>query len=430
MSALLMTQSYPNSSFTNETVLQQTLSKNNPSAEVSSFSQLAITDQKNNSSKSNQIPTLNEILKPEKVSSIRQNESPNQRFSRDASGLKTKALDKKLLAELEKNLGLEEANANLMPPSPLPTEGKVNNHMRRRSHANESRALIPQNSPVPVLQPPPQNINKRSDARRFTTAITKASSPITFSSSNNSNHSNYDTVSNLQSYKERSRSLSRKITTSKENHSTVRPLMTDQNTALRVALPPSSSEAFTSTTRSGVYDSCAGISTQTTKTTAHVKPFDRNMENLSSDYTGRNEEMGASFNRHPVGMGDVASMARQANWKTLNFSMTGGARSRVGGPRAQASNASAAVVSAAAHEIRTATEARHYQPLYNEDITPTGSPWPPPMAEDDDHLSDQRRQLAEIERLRNSRSFLPPSGASRPANHLEINKLAQVSCLL
>ena len=430
MSALLMTQSYPNSSFTNETVLQQTLSKNNPSAEVSSFSQLAITDQKNNSSKPNQIPTLNEILKPEKVSSIRQNESMNQRFSRDASGLKTKALDKKLLAELEKNLGLEEANANLMPPSPLPTEGKVNNHMRRRSHANESRAPIPQNSSVPVLQPPPQNINKRSDARRFTTAIAKASPPITSASSNNPNHFNYDTVSNLQSYKERSRSLSRKTTTSKENHPTMRPLMTDQNTALRVALPPSSSEAFTSTTRSGVYDSCAGISTQTTKTTAHVKPFDRNMENLSSDYTGRNEEMGASFNRHPVGMGDVASMARQANWRTLNFSMTGGARSRIGGPRAQASNASAAVVSAAAHEIRTATEARHYQPLYNEDITPTGSPWPPPMAEDDDHLSDQRRQLAEIERLRNSRSFLPPSGASRPANHLEINKLAQVSCLL
>ena len=92
----------------------------------------------------------------------------------------------------------------------------------------------------------------------------------------------------------------------------------------------------------------------------------------------------------------------------------------------QASTASAAVVSAAAHEIRTATEARHYQTLYNEDITPTGSPWPSTSVEDD-LLVNQRRQWAEIERLRNSRSFLPPSGASRPANHLEINKLAQVS---
>ena len=82
-------------------------------------------------------------------------------------------------------------------------------------------------------------------------------------------------------------------------------------------------------------------------------------------------------------------------------------------------------MSAAAHEIRTANEARHYQQLYNEDITPTGSPWPP-LDDEDETLRDQRRQLAEIERLRNSRSFLPPSGTSRPANHLEINKLAQV----
>lgn len=54
-----------------------------------------------------------------------------------------------------------------------------------------------------------------------------------------------------------------------------------------------------------------------------------------------------------------------------------------------------------------------------------------------DFLSDQKRQLAEIERLRaiqsgisrnsRSQSVAPPNGAARPTNHLEVNKMAQVS---
>lgn len=59
-----------------------------------------------------------------------------------------------------------------------------------------------------------------------------------------------------------------------------------------------------------------------------------------------------------------------------------------------------------------------------------------------DFLSDQRRQMAEIERLKTgggtmqnqsrnakSQSVLPPSGAGRPINHLEVNKMAQVYLL-
>ena len=61
-----------------------------------------------------------------------------------------------------------------------------------------------------------------------------------------------------------------------------------------------------------------------------------------------------------------------------------------------------------------------------------------------DQLAEQRRQLAEIERIRNmassgreSRSAGPsatrshaaqsPSGAERPSNHLQVNKIAQVA---
>ena len=57
-----------------------------------------------------------------------------------------------------------------------------------------------------------------------------------------------------------------------------------------------------------------------------------------------------------------------------------------------------------------------------------------------DFLSEQRRQMAEIERMRSmgatggenttaqNRNVLPPSGAGRPVNHLEVNKMAQVNC--
>ena len=60
-----------------------------------------------------------------------------------------------------------------------------------------------------------------------------------------------------------------------------------------------------------------------------------------------------------------------------------------------------------------------------------------------DFLSEQRRQMAEVERMKNiggavgggstqtrnskSQSVLPPSGAARPINHLEVNKMAQVT---
>ena len=63
-----------------------------------------------------------------------------------------------------------------------------------------------------------------------------------------------------------------------------------------------------------------------------------------------------------------------------------------------------------------------------------------------DQLAKQRRQLAEIERIRGlgsasggggrksrgatsatrSHAVMPPSGAERPANHLQVNKIAQV----
>jgi len=57
-----------------------------------------------------------------------------------------------------------------------------------------------------------------------------------------------------------------------------------------------------------------------------------------------------------------------------------------------------------------------------------------------DQLAEQRRQLSEIERIRSlagsgsrstssgtrSHAVMPPSGAERPANHLQVNKIAQV----
>ena len=67
-----------------------------------------------------------------------------------------------------------------------------------------------------------------------------------------------------------------------------------------------------------------------------------------------------------------------------------------------------------------------------------------------DQLAEQRRQLAEIERIRSlagagslsgtgsrststgtrSHAVMPPSGAERPANHLQVNKIAQVINLI
>ena len=44
-----------------------------------------------------------------------------------------------------------------------------------------------------------------------------------------------------------------------------------------------------------------------------------------------------------------------------------------------------------------------------------------------DMLAVQRKQLAEVERRHKSQSVIPPSGTDRPTNHLEVNKMAQVS---
>ena len=421
----LMTQSYPNPSNSNGNPLRPITT--NYTGAISSFSQLLLPNTNPQVTNPTQVNS-NEILQPEKVSKFKQNQ-PTIQMHENAADFEGQTkpnttLDKNLLAELEKNLGLAEVNANLMPPSPMPTSMAANKQMVNSSKANEqqiftSDGAIPKKNFVPVLQPPPQSNNKRSDNRRYTTAIAKASPPIVQGTSPSPNTSQYDTLSNIHSYKERSRSLSRK-TASSENQS-YRQAILDQNSGLRVALPPHSSEN-SQLTRHTFYDSVG--SSQNTKTTAHVKPFDRTKDSVLSDLKQMEQVRESHSPTTRSGMGDVASVARSANWKTLNFNMTGG-RSRATAV-AHASTASAAVVSAAAHEIRTANESRHYQPLYNEDITPTGSPWPP-LNDEDDNLREQRRQFAEIERLRNSRSFLPPSGASRPANHLEINKLAQVN---
>ena len=414
----LMTQSYPSPSFSQGNVLQPHSTNN--SSDMSSFSQLLFP---NNQSATTQ-SSVNEILKPEKVSASSHKQSTNNEVIEGYE--KSNAIDKNLLAELEKNLGLAEVNANLMPPSPLPASCTAKSQPAQSSNSGDQHMFSSamnshKTNSIPVLQPPPQSNNKRSDHRRFTTSISKASPPIMHESHKTPSNTQFVTLSHLHDYKERSKSLSRKIKSSEHQH--LRQSIIDQSSGLRVALPPHVSETSSSTTPVH-YDSCDVLSTNK-KTTAHVKPFERTREGVGAvETTQVNPVMGSPFNRHPGGMGDVASVARNSSWRTLNFNMTG-SRSR-GGPVSQASTASAAVVSAAAHEIRTATEARHYQTLYNEDITPTGSPWPSTSVEDD-LLVNQRRQWAEIERLRNSRSFLPPSGASRPANHLEINKLAQVS---
>ena len=148
---------------------------------------------------------------------------------------------------------------------------------------------------------------------------------------------------------------------------------------------------------------------------AHVKPFlSPNAKAVQGSRVGG------------IGMGDVAGAAARKSWKPLSFG--GGATGNGSGGMHQQTRTQAAT-----HALNTMAETRHYQPLRNEE-TPTKSPWPPTGS---DPLEDQRRQFAEIERQQRlaagggqskNRSVLPPSGApSRPANHLEINKLAQVN---
>ena len=65
-------------------------------------------------------------------------------------------IDKEFLAELEKNLGLSEASANLMPPSPAPTS---------------TPTTSVQKSNVPALLPPPQSSNRRDSSRRSQSTV-------------------------------------------------------------------------------------------------------------------------------------------------------------------------------------------------------------------------------------------------------------------
>ena len=64
-------------------------------------------------------------------------------------------IDKEFLAELEKNLGLSEASANLMPPSP--------------AHTSNNTSV--QKSNVPALLPPPQSSNRRDSSRRSQSTV-------------------------------------------------------------------------------------------------------------------------------------------------------------------------------------------------------------------------------------------------------------------
>lgn len=210
-------------------------------------------------------------------------------------------MDKEFLAELEKNLGLVEANANLMPPSPAPS---TSTNSQQQQNGAVAKA-------VPALLPPPQSSGRNGNRRSMTNIQTQPQPP--------------------QNGIKRESSVPRNS-----------PQQLVDGSQLRVVLPQESPVKKDSKT-------------------AFVKPF------LSPN------------SKQQVQMGNVA--AARGNWKPLTV-----------GP--------------------------------NRDLSK-------------DFLTEQRRQLAEIERLRGmgasggarnarSQSVMPPSGAERPTNHLEVNKMAQV----
>ena len=82
------------------------------------------------------------ILQPQKISQPQQDRQQEDRQS--------KMFDKEFILELEKNLGLREVTANLMPPSPAPSG------VHSRSMLNISPSTSPS---IPTLRPPPQ-VNK------------------------------------------------------------------------------------------------------------------------------------------------------------------------------------------------------------------------------------------------------------------------------
>merc|ERR1719357_219664 len=90
------------------------------------------------------------ILQPQKVSSQSTNASSNEQNAN--------TIDEEFLAELEKNLGLVEANANLMPPTPAPSTTPTISNARQQP---PSTGTISKTN-VPALLPPPQTSGRSS----------------------------------------------------------------------------------------------------------------------------------------------------------------------------------------------------------------------------------------------------------------------------
>ena len=260
------------------------------------------------------------ILQPQKITDA------SSLASRD-SDMNSKPIDKEFLAELEKNLGLVEASANLMPSPSKATAAATPTAVTEVPRP--TRGISTKKAQVPALLPPPQS-SARSSNRRLQYSTPPPTEPV-------------------KPMTRRDNSLPRKM-----NHiepesnsaaaSAARKMNHENNGRLRVALP----------------DEHQPKGPKASTTVAHVKPF------LSPN------------SKQQARMGDVA--AARGNWRPLSLGTGNGSK---------------------------------------------------------DFLADQRKQLAEIERLRESaqsnlnrnvrsQSVLPPSGAGRPTNHLEVNKMAQV----
>jgi len=95
------------------------------------------------------------ILQPQKVT---------QPLNQEQEQRQSKMFDKEFILELEKNLGLREATANLMPPSPAPSLSQT------RPIINMSPSPTPS---IPALRPPPQS-TARNNSRRNTTCVTSS----------------------------------------------------------------------------------------------------------------------------------------------------------------------------------------------------------------------------------------------------------------
>ena len=103
-----------------------------------------------------QSPPAPTILQPQKISQTGIQQQQDQ-------SRQSKMFDKEFILELEKNLGLREATANLMPPSPAPSTDQTPRPMM----------VLEPNVPgsIPALRPPPQS-TLRHNSRRNTTPVT------------------------------------------------------------------------------------------------------------------------------------------------------------------------------------------------------------------------------------------------------------------